>query len=33
LVDDPATAIIRGTGLILEDFDNLKPVIIPSARD
>ncbi|OQX71596.1 rod shape-determining protein [Candidatus Parcubacteria bacterium 4484_255] len=33
LVDDPATAIIRGTGLILEDFDNLKSVIIPSARD
>ncbi len=33
LVDDPSTAIIRGTGLILEDFDNLKPVIIPSARD
>jgi len=33
LVDDPSTAIIRGTGLILEDFDNLKPVIIPSTRD
>ncbi len=32
LVDDPATAVARGTGLILEDFDNLKSVIIPSAR-
>jgi rod shape-determining protein MreB len=33
LVDDPSTAVIRGMGLILEDFDNLKSVIIPSARD
>jgi rod shape-determining protein MreB len=33
LVDDPSTAVIRGMGLVLEDFDNLKSVIIPSARD
>ena len=33
VADDPATSIIRGTGLILEDFENLKQVIIPSARD
>ncbi len=33
VTDDPATAIIRGTGLILEDFENLKQVFIPSARD
>ncbi len=33
VTDDPATAIIRGTGLILEDFENLKQVFIPSTRD
>lgn len=33
IADDPSTSIIRGTGLILEDFENLKQVIIPSARD
>lgn len=33
VVDDPATSVIRGTGLILEDFENLKQVLIPSARD
>jgi len=33
VTDDPSTAIIRGTGLILEDFENLKQVFIPSARD
>lgn len=33
VTDDPATAIIRGTGLILEDFENLKQVFIPSSRD
>ncbi len=31
--DDPVTAVIRGTGLILEDFENLKQVFIPSARE
>jgi len=33
LADDPLTAAVRGAGLILEDFENLKSVIIPSARD
>lgn len=33
VTDDPATAIIRGTGLILEDFENLESVFIPSSRD
>lgn len=33
VTDDPATAIIRGTGLVLEDFENLKQVFVPSARD
>lgn len=33
VTDDPATSIIRGTGLILEDFENLKQVFVPSARD
>jgi len=31
-VDDPLTSAIRGAGYILEDFENLKQVIIPSAR-
>ncbi len=33
VTDDPATAIIRGTGLVLEDFENLKQVFVPSATD
>lgn len=33
VTDDPATSIIRGTGLVLEDFENLKQVFVPSARD
>jgi len=33
LADDPLTSVVRGAGLILEDFANLKSVIIPSARE
>jgi rod shape-determining protein MreB len=33
IADDPLTAVVRGCGLILEDFENLKSVIIPSARE
>jgi len=33
IADDPLTAVVRGTGLLLEDFENLKSVIVPSARD
>lgn len=32
VTDDPSTAIIRGEGLILEDFENLKQVFVPSSR-
>ncbi|MFA5051188.1 MAG: rod shape-determining protein [Patescibacteria group bacterium] len=32
VTDDPSTSVIRGLGLILEDYENLKEVIIPSAR-
>ncbi len=33
ITDDPSTSVVRGAGLILEDFENLKQVFIPSARD
>lgn len=33
IADDPVTCAIRGTGLILEDFENLKEVFLPSSRD
>lgn len=33
VTDDSSTSIVRGTGLILEDFENLKQVFVPSARD
>jgi len=33
VTDDPATSVIRGTGLILEDFENLRQVFVPSSRD
>lgn len=33
IADDPLTAGVRGCGLVLEDFENLKSVIIPSARE
>jgi rod shape-determining protein MreB len=33
MADDPSTSVVRGAGLILEDFENLKSVIIPSARE
>lgn len=32
ITDDPSTSIIRGLGLILEDFENLKEVFLPSSR-
>ena len=32
IIDDPLTCVVRGTGLILEDLDNLQDVLIPSAR-
>lgn len=33
VTDDPATSVIRGTGLVLEDFENLKDVLIPSTKE
>lgn len=33
LSDDPITSVIRGLGLILEDFENLKDVLLPSPRE
>ena len=30
LAADPLTNVVRGTGLILDDFDNLKEVLLPS---
>lgn len=32
IADDPSTSVVRGTGLVLEDFENLKNVFVPSAR-
>lgn len=33
LADDPTTSVIRGLGLVLEDFENLKEVLLPSTRE
>lgn len=33
LADDSQTSVIRGLGLVLEDFENLKQIFVPSARD
>ena len=27
-MEDPLTAVVRGTGVVLEDFDNLREVLI-----
>lgn len=33
IIDDPLTAVARGTGIILEDLEGLKDLLIPSAND
>jgi len=33
VTDDPITSVVRGTGIILEDLDNLKDLLLPSAND
>jgi rod shape-determining protein MreB len=33
LTDDPLTAVVRGTGVVLEDFDAVAEVLLPSVRD
>jgi rod shape-determining protein MreB len=30
VADDPLTAVARGTGLVLEDIDALKEVLVPT---
>lgn len=32
VAEDPLTAVVRGTGVILEDLDELKDILIPSAN-
>jgi len=32
IADDPLTCVVRGTGVVLEDLDNLKEVLLPTAR-
>jgi len=33
VVDDPLTSVVRGTGIVLEDLENLKEVLLPSASE
>lgn len=33
VVDDPLTAVVRGTGIILEDLDHLRNVLVPSTEE
>lgn len=33
ITDDPLTAVVRGTGKILDDLENLKEVLLPSTTD
>jgi len=30
IADDPLTSVVRGTGLVLEDIESLKDVLLPS---
>ncbi len=32
VIDDPLTCVVRGAGLVLEDLDNLKDVLLPSTH-
>lgn len=32
IADDPLTCVVRGTGVVLEDLDNLREVLLPTAR-
>lgn len=32
LTDDPLTTVVRGTGIILDDFENLKEVLLPQTQ-
>lgn len=33
VVDDPLTTVVRGTGIILEDLDHLRDVLVPSTEE
>jgi rod shape-determining protein MreB len=33
VTNDPLTSVVRGTGVVLEDFDSLKEILLPSTRD
>lgn len=33
IADDPLTAVVRGTGLVLEDLESLQEVLLPSVHD
>ena len=30
IADDPLTSVVRGTGIILEDLDSLREVLLPT---
>jgi hypothetical protein len=32
VVDDPLSAVVRGTGVLLDEPDLLKEIVLPSAR-
>jgi len=33
VTDEPLTAVVRGTGKVLDDLENLKEILIPSTKD
>lgn len=33
ITDEPLTAVVRGTGKVLDDIENLKDILLPSTRD
>lgn len=33
IASDPLTCVVRGTGIILEDLENLKDILVPSAKE
>lgn len=33
VIDDPLTAVVRGTGIVLDDLDNLRSVLVMSANE
>jgi rod shape-determining protein MreB len=33
VTDDPLTSVVRGTGIVLEDLNNLKDLLLPSANN